>query len=160
MEHVVGERLKLFWDSVEKTETCWLWKLAKNEDGYGRVSIKHKQYNAHRISLELHLARPLRDGFRALHESHDICGNRHCVNPAHLREGTMKENMIDRVKDGTSSHGTGSGCAKLTDTQVYDIRADTRPTALVASEYNVALSTIIRIRSRKTWSHLPDNSTK
>lgn len=66
---------------------CWLWRGIR--DMYG-------QYNgqpAHRASWELHHG-PIADGLVILHG----CDVRGCVNPGHLRPGTLRENAADRVR--------------------------------------------------------------
>lgn len=71
---------------------CWAWTGARNGWGYGVVrDDESRLVLAHRASLALHLGRPLRPGATANHR----CGNKWCVRPAHLYEGTQSENMAD-----------------------------------------------------------------
>lgn len=76
-----------FWDKVDKTETCWLWKGAPSINGYGRASQENKVKQAHRISYELEYG-SIPPG---LHIDH-LCRIRLCVRPSHLEAVTQSEN--------------------------------------------------------------------
>jgi hypothetical protein len=78
-------------------DDCWEWMGARNSLDYGVVSWIwpsgkfQRQALAHRVALGLVLGRePVQ---MVLHS----CDNPPCVNPAHLREGTAKENAQDAV---------------------------------------------------------------
>lgn len=87
-----------FWARVQKNPNgCWLFAGAKwcpaghiymaREDG-SRVS-------AHRFSYELHVG-PIPEGMVVMH----TCDVPRCVNPAHLRIGTQRDNVLDAVQKG------------------------------------------------------------
>lgn len=67
---------------------CIIWPDNKDKDGYGRVKIAGKQCRAHRVALAKKLGRELRLGELALHD----CDNASCVNPEHLRPGSVADN--------------------------------------------------------------------
>lgn len=78
-----------FWSKVEKTDTCWIWRgNVRNKKGYGAFSFLGKRYYPHRISFSLlkHILNP------DLCIDH-LCQNRLCVNPKHLEEVTLQENL-------------------------------------------------------------------
>lgn len=80
-----------FWNKVDKTDTCWTWTGAQYPAGYGKVGINGKTCLTHRISYEMEHG-PITDGYQVDHR----CHNTACVNPAHLRLVTQKQNNENR----------------------------------------------------------------
>lgn len=74
-------------------DACWEWPLARDRHGYGVRTVGGKQYRAHRLALEEATGEPVPDGLMVLHS----CDNRGCVNPAHLRAGSARDNARDKV---------------------------------------------------------------
>ena len=90
-----------FWSKVDRTggpNACWPWLAAEDSNGYGAVKWGGKKQNAHRVALELKLGRPLGDRMLACHSRE--CTTRLCCNPAHLREGTSRDNVEDMHATG------------------------------------------------------------
>ena len=78
---------KRFWDKVNKTDDCWIWKGAKAATGYGSMRWRGKSAYAHHVSLEL-VGRPFGRKVRAAWN----CDNKKlCVRPEHLVDETSKE---------------------------------------------------------------------
>lgn len=67
---------------------CWVWKGAKNLQGYGKISWKGKLHQAHRVSYKIFVGK-ISSG---LHIDH-LCRNPPCINPKHLEPVTIKENV-------------------------------------------------------------------
>jgi hypothetical protein len=140
------------WESVimpaviksEDTD-CWYWFGSTNQKGHGCIWLNGKVTWVHRLSLERKLGREISPGCQANHLCYQ---NQNCVNPEHLYEGTRSGNAIDAINDG--SYPT-----KVTAAQVVAIRTDKRKYAEIAKEYGIGLSQISKIKSRKTWKHIP-----
>jgi hypothetical protein len=83
------------------------------------------------------------------------CDNPSCYNVAHLFIGTVADNNRDMREKGRARiphyRGERNPASKLTAAQVEAIRGDTRILREVAADYGVHLSTIQRIRRKRTW---------
>jgi len=80
-----------FWAKVDKAKGCWTWTACGNADGYGRFSVGHKMAYAHRVAYEL-----THGPIAASMDVDHTCYNKSCVNPAHLRVATRKQNTENR----------------------------------------------------------------
>lgn len=80
--------LSRFWTKVRISNNCWLWTASKTSGGYGVFSIGKKTFLSHRISYFIKNG----DIDPNLTIDH-LCKNTICVNPNHLAEVTMKENI-------------------------------------------------------------------
>jgi hypothetical protein len=94
--------LRPLWDrfieKVQKTDTCWIWTGASQDNRYGYLHVRNsKNPNAlaHRVSWELHFG-PVPDGMNVCHR----CDNTRCVQPDHLFLGTQSENITDMHRKG------------------------------------------------------------
>jgi len=77
----------LFWQKVEKTESCWLWSGYLNADGYGEFRSKFLTTRlAHRIAYGLD------KGELPNMPLDHLCRHRHCVNPDHLEPISVEAN--------------------------------------------------------------------
>lgn len=135
------------------TDACILWPYTKNDAGYGQVWCDGQLKRASRVVLERKLGRPMVSGTHAAHAP-GICHNPACINPRHLREASIADNMADRLLDGTSNRGSRHGLSKLTEDDVISIRSDPRTQRVIASEFGLDQSTISDIKRRKSWSWL------
>lgn len=84
----IGER---FWSKVDKSGKCWLWTASCYSTGYGQFSVGGRSGTpkpAHRVTYQMIKGR-IPNGMQIDH----MCHNTKCVNPAHLRAVTPKQNM-------------------------------------------------------------------
>jgi hypothetical protein len=147
---------------------CWLWTGARDRGGYGTFKVGGQTLRTHRVAYQIvHSGAPRGP---VLH----LCGNRLCCKPAHLKVGTLKENVAHMAAHGTLAvgarngarvhperlaRGQDAGSAKLTEKQVETVRKlwtrGASVTAL-AEKYRVHKSTISRAVRGVQWAHVPD----
>lgn len=82
-----GDPKVRFWGQVSRGVSCWGWKGNLTADGYGVWRTGGKVLRAHRYSYEISIG-SIPEGMQIDH----TCHNRSCVNPAHLRIATNKQN--------------------------------------------------------------------
>ena len=86
---LTDKQLKNFWNKVKKTDSCWLWTARKFDNGYGQFQVGNLPVQAHRVSYIMHNGN-IPSGLVVHHE----CRVKWCVNPAHLRLVTHRENLL------------------------------------------------------------------
>ncbi len=161
-----------FWLRVDRTgllsplgrpdlEPCWPWTRKIDRYGYGSLWFDGKTTTAHKVAWLLTNG-PIPDGLCVCH----ACDVRACCNPRHLWLGTNAENIADRDRKGRQSkkpapvfHGEEHGMAKVTETQVREIRERYIPNvvsySMLAKEYGVTRRQIMNVVKRISWSHIP-----
>lgn len=138
-------------------DECKIWPYNLNRLGYGRLQIDGRRYMVHRLACEAwHGVCPFPKG-EAAHGKDRRCDSTACWNGAHLTWQPHDENMETKFRDGTVHRGEQIVQAKLTETDVLDIRA--RRAAGVsrlqlAAEYGVHVEHIGVICKRKVWKHI------
>lgn len=144
-----GEPLR-FLESISKTKekNCIIWPFTTMKSGYGKLRYKGKGgMRAHRLSLMLSKGNPPSGNHCALHAPL-ICHNRACVNPNHLRWGTIADNNSDIAIDGTARGRN----RKLTDAQVKEIRASNKTLRELAQTYGVGENCLSQLRRGLTYA--------
>jgi HNH endonuclease len=152
-----------FWLRVQKSETCWLWTGAKVRGRYGQLMVENKLVYAHRFAYELAYGPiPQGIGYHGICVCHR-CDNPSCVRPDHLFLGTHQENISDRDAKGrqwqgekrsSANRGARNPQAKLSTDKIIEIRKDQRPLRDVAEHYQVSISTVSMVRTRRRWAHI------
>lgn len=137
-----------------QTDACIEWPWARRDDGYGLLWIGGKLVTAHRYTCEKAHGPAPKDKPFALHAP-IICNNRACCNPAHLRWGSIADNIADSRLDGSMNSPKRTG-NKLS----YEIAQHMRQRyaageitcAALAIEYEVSRSTIYATLSGRSWA--------
>lgn len=128
---------------------CLIWPFTRTR-GYGNFKGKY----AHRLLCEEIHGAPASPKMEAAHS----CGNgkNGCVNPRHVRWATRLENEQDKLIHGTVARGSRNGHAKISESDVIEIRrlALTHTQAAVANKFNVSQSSVAHMLRGDTWKHV------
>ena len=173
----IKERFEL---KVVRTVGCWGWSAAKDDRGYGVMTVVFgrptRLTKAHRVSWFLEYGWWVGGDLEVCHR----CNNSECSNPEHLYVATHSINMRDAVRDGllggnvrpgyelkiaspykknrpgnNAGVNNGSNC-RLTELDVREIRAICKRGELtkIAKRLNITIDHACRIRKGKKWKHL------
>lgn len=130
---------------VHKSPTCWIWTGYSKNGRYGSITVGKRARQAHVASYELFVG-PVPTDMVVMH----TCDNPRCVNPDHLKVGTMKDNMADCVQKGRFRKPARY---KLTQPGIIDrikqMLADGMSQRAVASEVGVSQATICLINKER-----------
>ncbi len=121
---------------------CWVWQLARNDDGYGQMTVMGKTVYAHRVFYErAHGAIP--NGYPIDH----LCRVPPCVNPEHLEAVTSRQNYL-----------RGKRAAKLSRREAREIRALSLnghySNPELALMYGIGRKQVWRIQNGESWKDL------
>jgi hypothetical protein len=103
-------------------DDCLVWPYARlTQNGYGVMKWEGRQQPVHRVVCQIiHGAAP-----SPKHQAAHLCGKGHegCCTPSHIVWKTPSENLADKVIHGTDNRGERSPWAKLTESDIREIRA-------------------------------------
>jgi hypothetical protein len=111
-----------------------------------------KMFLAHRVAWEL-VNGPIPEGLCVLHH----CDNPPCVNVEHLFLGTLADNNADKVAKGRQAKGSAIARAKLTESDIPEIRRLLAVGVLqseIGRRYGVGHRLISKINLGKRWGHV------
>lgn len=134
----------------------------KRRGGYGYTQFMGRQILAHRLAYSLNeMIHP--DALRGVVIRHK-CDNPACINVEHLEPGTQMQNMDDMTSRGRRARGAWAGGAKLSESDVEQIRTTYRPYSkhanqhTLAQKYGVTQSEISNVINAKRWSHIKEKA--
>ena len=163
LEKLIQLRRDQFWERVNVglPNECWPWtgcRFTKTDRHlpYGKTKIFGYGTTAHRVSYLLTVG-SVPQSMNVCH----TCDNPPCCNPQHHFLGDDFANMRDSVEKGRwksgQLKGRDHGRAKLTDSQVIEIRAMRDygvPLKEVASTFGIGIANVSAIALRQTWRHI------
>lgn len=133
---------------------CWLWPGSPSTSGYGRLTVRGRSYQTHRIAFCLtHPQVVLTPEMHIIH----ACNVKLCCRPYHLMCADAATNMRQAAIDGLLPKGERHACAKLTDLAVVLIivrwLAGESPKN-IAPDYGVLPTAIYNILAGQNWKHI------
>ena len=154
------KRIEMMMRRTNKTGTivnpdlgyCWEWLGAKKE-GYGLYC----KTTTHRMSYTLFKGEIPKNSV-VMH----ICDNRACLNPDHLKLGSIQDNINDKVEKGRTRgrtlRGENLSFSKLTNENVREIRDNPHDKCLncLSRQFNVCPQQINRIQHNERWTELTE----
>lgn len=153
---VVADRGTLperLWAKIVRGEpdACWGWTGATLREGRGKIAVDGRARPAARVLVALRDGLDLDDP--TWHARH-TCDTPTCHNPAHLVQGTPRQNAGDMVQRGRSTARERHPMARLSEQQVAAIRAERAagtPRREVAERYGVHPEHVTRVTSGRSW---------
>lgn len=76
--------------TIRDASGCWLFVGGHNHQGYVSISYHHRKVIGHRLVWTLAHERPIGAGIQI----HHVCGNKGCINPAHLMAVTPRQHFV------------------------------------------------------------------
>lgn len=157
----VREPAERFFEKVDRNHPsgCWIWLGAKDPGGYGRFMVGRRSEGTKRAILAHRFSYELVHGPCSAPCLMHTCDNPPCVNPDHLKPGTVAENNADMARKGRASRTGGTSGddhprAKLTAADVIEIRRSKTPVADLCARFGVTKHAIYSVRSGKSWRSL------
>lgn len=163
---IVTDSLKerFFAKTIQASSGCMIWTGAVQRHSYGAFKIGHEKIDAHVASWRIaNGGQPVPLGQLVMHK----CDCRMCVNPEHLKLGTVSQNMLDAHKAGRGedfkSQGEQHYGAILTEEIVHRIRAEYVPYKRsfnqMAREIGVSESCVRLAFHGRSWKHTRTTET-
>jgi len=137
--------------AIKKESKCWFWTGIIDKHGYGKLRINKKRVLAHRASYEIFVG-IIASKMLILHS----CNNRACINPDHLKQGTVQDNSNDMINANRSLQGEKHHKAKLTESDVRKIRelGNNLSQQKIANMFGVSQLNVSLILRNKAWKHV------
>lgn len=143
-----------------KKNDCWIWTgPICIKYGYGQFSLSNNGKKvictAQRYALKRALGRSLKSGKM----TRQLCQNKKCVNPNHLKEDTLHEILKDRKANYSSITGSRNIRALVNEKTVARIKEKIVNTDMtnraIGEKFSVSGSFIYQIRIGNNWKQIP-----
>ena len=153
-------------ECCEEVGECWEWQRSMSGPGghQPQINVHGKPQNAARLAYALSKGLQSIAELPATQTVWRSCSNWRCINPEHLRMGSRKQQQKALAKAGVYKQDAaerllkrGRNSSKLSMHAARRIRASTDPVKVIAAREGVSTSTVISIRTGKTWREAPES---
>jgi Autographiviridae endonuclease len=124
---------------------CWLYTGSLDQDGYGRIGIGQVTVTAHRFA-HMMVNGPIGKGLVVRHR----CDNPTCVNPAHLLDGTHRDNANDAIMRMRTGKCGGKRLSVETRTEIKRLIAEGMTQRAIATKLGISVKTAGNWSRRKS----------
>jgi hypothetical protein len=132
---------------------CWICTSHKpNQKGYIDICRDGRRTKLHRYMLEKELGIVIDRHLVVMHQ----CDTPSCINPSHLLVGTVADNNSDKINKGRHSKGEELSISKLTEEDVKNIFSDDRSSRVIANDYGIEKTQVLRIKNGRSWRHVTE----
>jgi hypothetical protein len=146
-----GQPLRFLESVPLKGLGCLTWPFGRDARGIAKINHCGSMKNAARVMCEHAYGSPPQDNAEAAHS----CGKAHeaCIAPWHLRWATPTENQADRLLHGTDGRGERNASARLSESDVAEIRRLTKSSKHkeIAARFGVTRQTVGDIANNRRW---------
>jgi len=129
---------------------CLEWHRCTQSGGYGVTVAGGRQWLVHRLAMAEAFGEEAIKGKVVAHR----CDNRICYRVDHLFVTDTQGNSDDMVAKGRSKTGERHWKAKLTETDIHDIRGSALTNAKLAVLYGISDAHVCSIRKKRKWGHV------
>lgn len=145
---------KSLYDLLIQNGECLEWPRFAKGQLYGHMKVLDTHFTAHRFFWEIVHGRIPR-GQCVMHS----CDNTRCVNIAHLKLGSLADNVRDMVEKKRHIHGRRHHSARLTEQEVYACRRlhveQGYGSRRISELIGINKSSTEKLLVGKTWKHVP-----
>lgn len=126
--------------------------------GYGVVYLTKKDHHQENRTIHSLMMDAFSPKINPEHQVRHLNRTPSDCHISNLRWGTVEENARDKILHGTQHRGSQTPGSKLDEAKVGEIRRRLEAGEIgnrLAKEFGVGHPTIIQIRKRRTWKHVP-----
>jgi hypothetical protein len=144
----------------DRRTNCWVWRGARNKQGYGIVKFRKRFYRVHRLFFSVFKGFDIDSDLFVNH----YCNNTSCVNPDHLTAKNQEDNMKYASNLDRTQRGERSPASKLTQSEVRKIRKLAGENELskqkIGDMFGISRRHVYYLMNHERWKHLKSVSKR